>query len=118
MRVLLSYCLSAPIGLKLVITYRPYRCVSGLYIILSHIDFNHFFLVVTIDCYQCLMMLIVGVWMGFNMVLKFILSLFYVLHLNTRLRLEYYKHVKNFTCTVYSLLIVYNFACTVMGHKY
>ena len=52
------------------------------------------FLFVTIDCYQCLMILIVAVCMGFNMILKFILSLFYVLHLNTSLRLAYYKHVE------------------------
>ena len=40
------------------------------------------------------MILIVGMCMGFNMILKFVLSLFYVLHLNTSLRLAYYKHVK------------------------
>ena len=40
------------------------------------------------------MILIVGTCMGFNMILKFVLSLFYVLHLNTSLRLAYYKHVK------------------------
>ena len=40
------------------------------------------FLVVTIDCYQCLMILIVGMCMGFNMILKF-----YALHLNTSLKL-------------------------------
>ena len=66
MCVQLSYSLSALIGLKLVIAYRSCRCVSGSYTILSPIDFNHFFLVVTIDCYQCLMILIVAVCMGFN----------------------------------------------------
>ena len=40
------------------------------------------------------MILIVGMCMGFNMILQFVLSLFYVLHLNTSLRLAYYKHVK------------------------
>ena len=79
------YSLSVPIELKLVIAYRSFKCASGLYTILSHIDFNHF-LVVTIDCYQCLMILIVGMCMGFNMILNF-LSPFYVLHLNTSLRL-------------------------------
>ena len=44
------------------------------------------------------MILIVGTCMGFNMILKF-LSLFYVLHLNTSLRLAYYKHVKKATLT-------------------
>ena len=38
-----SYSLSVPIGLKLVIAYKSYRCASGLYTILSHIDFSHFF---------------------------------------------------------------------------
>ena len=67
------------------------------------------------------MILIVGMCMGFNIILNFSLSLFYVLHLNTSLRLgavfaskgypfknifAYYKHVKNLTYTVYSLLIV------------
>ena len=94
MCVQLSYSLSAPIGLKLVIANRSCRCVSGLYTIVSRIDFNHLFLVVAIDCYQCLMILIVGMCMGFNMIFKFVLSLFYVLHLNTSLRLAYYKHVK------------------------
>ena len=37
------YSLSVPIELKLVIAYRSFRCASGLYTILSHIDFNHFF---------------------------------------------------------------------------
>ena len=40
------------------------------------------------------MILIVGMCMGFNRILKFVLSLFYVLHLNTSLRLAYFKHVK------------------------
>ena len=40
------------------------------------------------------MILIVGMCMGFNRILKFVLSLFYVLHLNTSLRLAYYKHVE------------------------
>ena len=37
-----AYSLSVPIELKLVIAYRSFRCASGLYTILSHIDFNHF----------------------------------------------------------------------------
>ena len=37
------YSLSVPSELKLVIAYRSFRCASGLYTILSHIDFNHFF---------------------------------------------------------------------------
>ena len=72
------YSLSVPIELKLVIAYRSFRCASGLYTILSHIDFNHFF---TCD-HRLLPMshdIDFGMCMGFNMILKF-LSLFYVLH--------------------------------------
>ena len=69
------FSLSEPIELKLVIAYRSFRCASGLYTILSHIDFNHFFLVVTIDCHQCLMILIVGMCMGFNMILNFFVTI-------------------------------------------
>ena len=36
------FSLSVPIELKLVIAYRSFRCASGLYTILRHIDFNHF----------------------------------------------------------------------------
>ena len=68
------FSLSVPIELKLVIAYRSFRCTSGLYTILSHIDFNHF-LVVTIDCYQCLVILVVGMCMGFNMILKFFVTI-------------------------------------------
>ena len=68
------YSLSVPIELKLVIANRSFRCASGIYTILSHIDFNHF-LVVTIDCYQCLMILIVGMCMGFNMILKIVVTI-------------------------------------------
>ena len=67
--------LSVSIELKLAIAYRSFGCASGLYTILSHIDFNHFFLVVTIDCYQCLMILIVGMCMGSNMILKFFVTI-------------------------------------------
>ena len=38
-----SFSLSVPIELKLVIAYRSCRSASGLYSILSRIDFNHFF---------------------------------------------------------------------------
>ena len=70
------YSLSVPIELKLVIAYRSFRWASGLFSthILSHIDFNHF-LVVTIDCHQCLMVLIVGMCMGFNMILNFFVTI-------------------------------------------
>ena len=37
------YSLSLPIELKLVIAYKSFRGASGLYTILSHIDFIHFF---------------------------------------------------------------------------
>ena len=89
MCVQLSYNLSALIGLKLVIAY-----AQVVYIQYSVTLISITFLFVTIDCYQCLMILIVAVCMGFNIILKFILSLFYVLHLNTSLRLAYYKHVE------------------------
>ena len=46
------------------------------------------------------MILIVGMCMGFKLILKFVLSLFYVLHLNTSLRLAYYKHVKKKTINI------------------
>ena len=45
-----------------------------LYTYEIYIDFNQFF-VVTIDCYQCLMILIVGMCMGFNMILKFFVTI-------------------------------------------
>ena len=66
------FSLSVPIELKLV--NRSFRCAHGLYTILSHIDFNHF-LVVTIDCYQCLMKLSVGMCMGFNMILNIFVTI-------------------------------------------
>ena len=37
--------------------------------------FQSLFLVVTIDCYQCLMILIVGMCMGFNMIRKFFVTI-------------------------------------------
>ena len=59
-----------------VIAFRSLRCASGLYTILSHIDFNHFF-----SCDHRLlpmshvMILIVGMCMGFNMILKFFVTI-------------------------------------------
>ena len=63
------YSLRIPIELKLVIPYRS-SDAQVVYIQYSVKLISITFLVVTIDCYQCLMILIVGMCMGFNMILK------------------------------------------------
>ena len=52
-------------GLKLAIAFRSYRCASGLYTIFSHISFSHFFSHDHRLLPKCLMILIVGMCMGF-----------------------------------------------------
>ena len=76
-----SYSLSVPMSLL-----TDHSDAQVVYIQYSVTLISITFLVVTIDCYQCLMILIVGMCMGFNMILKF-LSPFYVLNLNTSLKL-------------------------------
>ena len=68
------FSLSVPIELKLVIAYRS-TDAQVIYIQYSVTLISITFLVVTIDCYQCLMILIVGMCMGFNMILNFIVTI-------------------------------------------
>ena len=98
-----SYSLSVWIGLTLAIAYRSYRCASGLYTIFSHIDFSHF-LVVTFDYYQCLMIVIVGMCMGFkyDSQIHFVTILCFAL--KHKFELAYYKHV----ISVYKKLHLYD----------
>ena len=63
------YSLSVPMSLL-----TDHSDAQVVYTILSHIDFNHF-LVVTIDCYQGLMILIVGMCIGFNVILNFFVTI-------------------------------------------
>ena len=67
------FSLSVPIELKLVIA--DHSDAQVVYIQYSVTLISITFLVVTIDCYQCLMILIVGMCMVFNMILKFFVTI-------------------------------------------